>query len=89
MNPASARKANEDHIIKQNIYLPIRYYNFLYAKYECGGDIEKAIEYAKAHLFDLGNQPVYLPDILEQKMNQQMSYTKIMEMIAEREKTLT
>lgn len=82
VNPNGNRKANEDHLIKSDMWLPLRYYNFLYALHQCAGDIKKTIKYAKEKLEELDGEPVYLPDLLAIKTgDQNMSYTKIMNLV--------
>jgi len=82
------RKANEDHMNTWELELPIRYYNFCYALAKSDFDIGKALKYAKENLFDLADDPVFLPGKLseteydqkkgEERVVTYMSDTKIL-----------
>lgn len=78
INPNSVRKANEDHIVKMKMWLPIRSYNYRYALSLCNDDHVKAIAYVKEHLTGLDQGPIYLPDRFEELTGTKKSYTKIM-----------
>jgi len=84
INPNNSRKANEDHIIKSKMWIPVRYYNYKYALSLCGNDREKATEYVKIHLTGLNQKPIYLPDRFEELTGTTKSYTKILMEIDEK-----
>lgn len=58
-------RSNESRWYRGKGYLPIRYYNFEYALEKCGS-IKAALPYAEEKLFH-GHEPVYLPDLFNQK----------------------
>lgn len=64
LNNAEQRKANEDRWYKKKGNLTLRDYNFQYALSKTDWDMEKAMDYAEQHLFELDGKPVYLPDEL-------------------------
>jgi len=69
LNNNDQRKANEDNMILRDTFLPVKDYNFKYALYQCGGIIEKAIEYAKEKLI-VNGKPIWLPDEFKKKYEQ-------------------
>jgi len=77
-------RANEKKWRRDIQWLPVRYYNFLYALSVCGDDLDKAMDYSEKNLFDLEGKPVYLPDrlaMVEGKDNnseKHFTYSKIL-----------
>jgi len=76
---------------KEMGWLPVRYYNFLYALSKCGNNLDKAMDYSEENLFGLDGRPVYLPDEIakldgwdEQRSKTPTSYNKILKEIDEK-----
>ena len=81
INPATERKANEKNMVDMEMYLPVRYYNFVFAKNFCKGIVE-TMNFVDKYLFEKG-EPVFLPkQIADRNKNlaEYVSYSKIMKL---------
>lgn len=81
INPATERKANEKNMVEMEMWIPVRYYNFIFAKTLCG-DVTSAMGFVKKQLLERG-EPVFLPAQIARNnptLLEYVSYSKVMKL---------